>query len=217
MKSFSYVFVIAITLIAGIILIACSFAEPQPEILQGLQGEAGTDANISDDAYSGDWDGSTNVTASRNAIYDKLETFSGGYTEGARAYNSSNQSLPNNSLTTLSLNSERFDTDDMHDNITNNSRLTCNTDGTYMIVGIVCFAENTVGCRKVALWLNGTTYIGVNSITPVDGDHTVGMMTIIYQLVEGDFVQMRAKQDSGDALDSETQNYSPDLMMQRIG
>ena len=52
---------------------------------------------------------------------------------GARAHHSSNQSITNNTFTVLSLNSERWDTDSIHDNSTNNSRLTCNTAGKYII------------------------------------------------------------------------------------
>ena len=40
----------------------------------GVKGDAGESASIADDAYSAAWDGITAVAASKNAIYDKMET-----------------------------------------------------------------------------------------------------------------------------------------------
>src|SRR6266498_542252 len=55
--------------------------------------------------------------------------------------------------------SERFDTDAIHDNTTNNSRLTCKTAGVYQISGQVEYAANATGRRELLIRLNGTTPI----------------------------------------------------------
>lgn len=56
-----------------------------------------------------------------------------------RVYNNANISIPNATYTALQFNSEDFDTDNMHDNTTNNTRLTCKTAGIYLITGSVSF------------------------------------------------------------------------------
>ena len=48
---------------------------------------------------------------------------------GAHAYHNAAQSINTASETTLALNSERWDTDSIHDTAVNNSRLTCVTPG----------------------------------------------------------------------------------------
>ena len=78
---------------------------------------------------------------------------------GARAHHSSNQSITNNTFTVLSLNSERWDTDSIHDNSTNNSRLTCNTAGKYIITAGVYWGQDTSGERVLEIFFNGATVL----------------------------------------------------------
>ncbi len=73
-----------------------------------------------------------------------------------RAYHNAGQSIPNSVPTALSLNSERWDTDGIHDNVTNNSRLTCKTAGYYSIMAAVDFTSNNTGNRVLYIRLNGT-------------------------------------------------------------
>ena len=60
----------------------------------------------------------------------------GGYTEGAHVFNSVDIVCPSESWHILSFDSERYDTDSIHDTVTNNSRLTCKTPGKYLIVAL---------------------------------------------------------------------------------
>src|SRR5262245_40483526 len=70
----------------------------------------------------------------------------GGQTvPAARAYHSANQSINSGTNTTLNFDSERFDSDTIHDNVTNNSRLTCKTAGKYLICCNVRWASNATG------------------------------------------------------------------------
>ena len=136
----------------------------------------------------------------------------------ARAYNSANQSINAGALTALALNSERYDTDSIHDTVTNNSRLTCQTAGTYAIRGNAEFANAADATRRILeIFLNGTTVIARESRAALNGQTTVMNVGCDYALSAGDYVELRALQDSAGAINvNATGNYSPEFSMVRI-
>lgn len=155
-----------------------------------------------------------------NAAEDALEyvTLAEGYTEGARVYHNLDQSIPNITYTALALNTERYDTDSIHDNVANNSRLTCKTAGKYLIVAnIRIVAGGAAGARTLVIRLNGVTQIGRTSISASNLTFLRSVSTI-YDLAVDDYVEVEVYQNSGGALDvTVNANYSPEFMMQRIG
>lgn len=60
-----------------------------------------------------------------------------------RVFHSVNQSIPHNTSTTLAFNSESYDNDIMHDNVTNNNRITFTTAGVYVITASIEFTQAT--------------------------------------------------------------------------
>lgn len=135
---------------------------------------------------------------------------------GARVYNSANISIPNNSFTALTFDSERFDTDSIHSTVVNTSRLTIQTAGKYIIVGQVRFAAAAGGRRQIRIFLNGATII--SSVEPnVVADGTANpklIATTIYDLAVGEYVELEAFQDSGGAINVLTSaNFSPEFMI----
>jgi hypothetical protein len=101
---------------------------------------------------------------------------------------------------------ESFDTDLMHDNTTNNSRVTFNTAGKYQINANLVFSANTSGSRYVRIILNGATVIGEQS-TPAattSGALTRLAVSKLYQFNAGDYIEMQGWQDSGSTLTSDT-------------
>lgn len=78
------------------------------------------------------------------------------FTPSARAYNGSNITVANSSDTFLSLNSEYIDNDAMHDNSTNNGRITFKTAGKYVVGFSVQWAVNSNGVREIAILSSGT-------------------------------------------------------------
>jgi len=75
-------------------------------------------------------------------------------------FKSANQSIPGATPTTLSWDSETFDVGAMHDNVTNNSRLTvpANQSGLYeLVVGITFNSTSDLG--QIIVRKNGTTII----------------------------------------------------------
>lgn len=138
-----------------------------------------------------------------------------------RVYNSAAITIATATLTAVTFNSERYDTDAIHSTTVNTNRLTCVTAGKYLISADMEFAPNATGTyRKLAIRLNGTTIISLAAISPIASGADASHLSIstIYSLVVGDYVEMMVKQDSGGNLDvSSSPNSSPEFSMSRIG
>lgn len=134
---------------------------------------------------------------------------------GARAYNSAAISVANATLITLTLNSERWDSDTIHSTSTNTSRLTCNTAGKYLITANVAYDINATGYRVTRILLNGVTEIARDMRMPVTAsDYTACIVTTIQDLTVTDYIEVQAYQTSGGALNVQSVgNYSPELSM----
>lgn len=137
--------------------------------------------------------------------------------EGARAYHDANQEIGDDDWITLALNSERFDTDTIHDLSTNNERLTCQTAGVYLVVGLVSWAANATGNRGVRIVKNGSDVIAEDYHQALASGGFIQGVKCIQQMEVGDYVTLVVKQDSGGALDVTGSNaFSPEFMMQRL-
>jgi hypothetical protein len=141
--------------------------------------------------------------------------FDAHFQPAARVFHSGNQSVANNTETALAFDSERFDTDVIHDTVTNNSRLTCKTAGKYSITGQATWSASPV-TAAISIWLNGTTFIGRVDLLSVDYRNM--SVTTIYDLAVNDYVELRVLQISGGAINIlAAGNYSPEFMMFRVG
>jgi len=142
----------------------------------------------------------------------------GGYTEGARVYHNANQSAPYNTYTILNFNSETYDTDNIHDNIVNNSRLTCRTAGVYIITLSLDITDTAVGYREAWFVCNSRDYFaGVTSNADI-GTEVYQALSAIYRLNVDDFIEAEVYQNSGlPAIYGYWEHYSPYFAMQRIG
>lgn len=133
-----------------------------------------------------------------------------------RVFHNAAQSIANNTLTVLAMNSERYDVGSCHSTVTNNSRLTVPSggDGKYSIGASVEFASNATGYRQVNILLNGTTNIGA-TLLPTNGSTVaVGEAVAEYALAAGDYVECQVRQTSGGALNvTSSSNYSAELWM----
>ena len=135
----------------------------------------------------------------------------------ARVYNSAAISISHNLDTVLTFNSECFDTDAIHDTITNPSRLVCKTAGLYLIVGHVRFASNPTGFRYIYIRVNGTTSLGVQETPAVSGVPTILSVATLYQLAVNDYVELVVFQNSGAALNVEVSvAQSPEFALVRV-
>ena len=136
-----------------------------------------------------------------------------------RVYNSGAISVPNNTLTDLTFDSEYWDTGGMHSTSVNTGRLTCVTPGYYLLIGQVEFAVAAGGRRQLLIVLSGATTIAVvENDSAIAGvvNHNIQISTI-HLLNTGDYVSLRVFQTSGGALNVNAQaNWSPEFSAYRL-
>jgi hypothetical protein len=118
----------------------------------------------------------------------------------ARVYNSTNQSINSASETVLAFNSESFDTDNMHDNSTANSRLTIQTAGKYIVAAGVAFASDATGLRRLYIKVNGSVNDAAVNTNAVNGDSTYLNALMVRQFNVADYIEASVYQSSSGAL-----------------
>lgn len=137
--------------------------------------------------------------------------------EGARAYRSTDFSVPNDSWTAIDLSAERWDTDNMWEGVSRPDRLYVNTAGKYLFVLLVSWYGDVNGNRMIGLYLNDTTWIGLSNDKALAAGGNSMIVSSIWDCSVDDFVSARAWQDSGDALNILTSaQISPEFMAQRL-
>jgi hypothetical protein len=104
------------------------------------------------------------------------------------------QSIADATATPLAFNTERFDTNAIHDPVTNNSRLTCKTAGKYIITGQVAWSSNTGSTHQALIKLNNTTFLAYIESTPLYSRMEV---STLYELAVNDYVELIVLQSSG--------------------
>lgn len=135
----------------------------------------------------------------------------------ARAYNSANISIADNTTTALTFNSERWDNGTIHSTSVNTGRMTIATAGLYLITGHVRWAAGTGGNHGVSIRLNGTTVIAAQQFLLGTADSDLSIATV-YSLAAADYVELLVYQNSGGAKNVlAAGNLSPEFAVQRIG
>lgn len=142
-----------------------------------------------------------------------------GTLPAARAFNSASVNLVSGAPTDLTLNSERFDTADLHSTSSNTERLTAPVAGTYVVGGHIAWSQSATGAREVRIERNSTAPIATElAITAGTGVLTVQSVMTVTRLSAGDFVNLNVTQYSGGDLGLVTfPESSPELAMAWIG
>lgn len=133
----------------------------------------------------------------------------------ARVYNSAALTIATGGVgTSLTFDSERFDTRSLHSTSANTGRLTAPVAGLYVITAQIEWAANGVGERDLILNLNGTTNIA-RSLHPTTAVGTTAQsISTLYKLAANDYVQVVVRQTSGGNLNvTASGNYSPEFSM----
>lgn len=131
-------------------------------------------------------------------------TAQSGVPKKARVYKDSHQSINNNTPTAVTFNQEVLDNDTMHDNSTNNERLTIKTAGLYLFKAQVSFANNATGVRRVYIYKNGVaTNIHWCGEGANGSDRTTVQVSGIADAAVNDYFTVIADQGSGGALNIE--------------
>lgn len=123
---------------------------------------------------------------------------------GALVRSTANQSLTSGIHTAIAFDAEEYDTDTIHDNATNNTRLTVPTGVTRVRVTCnVSFASNGAGIRRLHVRKNGAEFNGgAYSQDDVSGTtiHWLNASTGVLSVAGGDYFECYAQQTSGGAL-----------------
>lgn len=170
------------------------------------------------------WTASSGITAAEfnTHIRDNLNWLKGAFTQlnvtsdsakakitpalvGARVHKTSNTTLTTSVQTTLTFDSEIFDSDAFHDTVTNTSRLTipASMGGYYLCGGAAFFASNATGRRVLWIYVNGglTNYLVGNETSSTSaGGNYVDVVTLA-TFAAADYIELVAFQSSGGNLD----------------
>lgn len=120
---------------------------------------------------------------------------------GAQLRATTQQGCTNNAFTGLIFNTEDYDNQNGHNNVTNNTRYTFQVAGRYNLSGKVAFVSNTNG-RRITLWrLNGVTTVPGSQISRAVGagadEKGFDAANISVLVGVGDYVELMVYQDSG--------------------
>lgn len=171
------------------------------------------DANVTTDTATINFEGS-GVSVVDEGAGKATVTVSGGTggsasvisqeARGALVRSGSNQSAATSTLTPVAFDLEEFDTDAIHDNATNNTRLTVPSGVTKVrLKGNMAMAGSAGGNeRTIRITKNGSTFNGSPQETnpPSTANGNIGVTTTVLDVVAGDFFELEAFQDSGGAL-----------------
>ena len=132
---------------------------------------------------------------------------------GALVYRVTNQSIPDATWTAINYDSEEYDTDSIHDNSVNNSRLTVPSGVNYVrLKARIGFAPNSNGYREAYFYKNGSSTFKGNALAI--SDNLTGLVTTVLELsspvlsvTAGDYFEVLVYQDSGANLDTFGGNY----------
>jgi hypothetical protein len=132
----------------------------------------------------------------------------GGAVVGCRITNSADVSIANTTVTTLTFNTETYDTDGFHSTVTNTERITIPSGkaGYYLINYNINWAANATGFRNCGIRLNGNTATidAVAYIKAFSDDENSLAATTVYYLNDADYLTLAIYQNSGGSLNAES-------------
>jgi hypothetical protein len=190
-------------------------------------GSVGTDEVAADSLAAGDL-ASSSIGADEVAdgsltgaevLNGSLGTAELGAIPGARATNTTNQTIAEATPTVISLGTEGFDTANLHDTTTNNSRLTAPVAGAYQINARVRWESGAAGVRTLRIEKNlgspGAKTIAEEMSTASAPDRMTQNVSTISRLIAGEYVELRVIQSStGTSVDTlAAPGIAPELSM----
>jgi len=121
---------------------------------------------------------------------------------GAMAGTNIAQSIPNATQTAAKYELEDYDTDALHDNVTNNTRMTVPTGWTKVrLFGGTHWASNGTGSRILEFWKNGATFRGGSRVRArAIGGSAHALASPAVPVVAGDYFELMVWQNRGSAL-----------------
>jgi len=114
-----------------------------------------------------------------------------------RAVRSTNQAISHDTSTAIQFNAtDDFDTDAMHDTVTNNTRITFNTAGVYLLVADVQYTAASDNEQSITIRADGST--SIDSIGHGDVLKNLNL-TAIYEFSAAQYVELLTYQNNSGA------------------
>lgn len=139
----------------------------------------------------------------------------------ARVFSSVNIAVPNAVVTSLPLDSERWDVGNLHSMTVNTSRLTAPVTGLYLVGANLQWAGNVTGERYLDFFafVGGVgVIIAAERRLPGSVGNSEQVLVTPYRFAAGEWVESRVWQTSGGPLNVLTNAiYSPEFWMVRLG
>ncbi|MGV9427049.1 hypothetical protein ACWDO7_22535 [Streptomyces sp. NPDC003656] len=121
-----------------------------------------------------------------------------------RGYQTSVQSLSDNTWTPLNFDSETFDSDNGHSTSSNTSRYVVQVAGTYAVLGAAAFAANATGNRAARINVNGNSIPGsfVKTLAATASHSSAVACGAEVSCVVGDYIEVYGLHTAGAALNT---------------
>jgi hypothetical protein len=133
-----------------------------------------------------------------------------------RVRRTSTQSINTVTDTAIGFDAERYDTDTMHDTVTNNTRITMTTAGLYAVGGHLEYDSSTAGTmRAIHVRVNGTSVIGSQYIPPIANGRL--SVSTTWKFAATDYIEIVTFHDAGSARTISTATYSAEAYATWIG
>ena len=137
---------------------------------------------------------------------------------GCSLYNSSSLNVANNTETTINYDSEYIDTHGFHDSV-NPSRITIPAGyaGKYLISAANRWIQSANGARNMNMYVNNVSVVDMMNLPGNSTTLSYCFRSLIYTLAVGDFIQIRASQTNGSALDMYLRTIEMPFSVQWLG
>lgn len=171
-------------------------------------GVAWLEIAVGTQTFGCDFAATGNVTARRrlqsvafareSSHSETCETCTGAADISVRVLNSSNVPVPNSSDIALTFDTERWDTNSIHDGV-NPTRLTASTSGKYFIFGTAAFATNGTGSRTLKIVKAGGSpaELARQTVPGAATNPTYLSVATHFDMEAGSYVELVANQDRG--------------------
>lgn len=118
------------------------------------------------------------------------------------------QTITNDTETAIAFSAEGYDTATMHDNATNNTRITIPTNGVYLLNANGYFSGDADGYRKISILWNGVTEFAAAHTRPAGTELTPMSVTYVEFLSASQYVEMFVRHTGGANLDFNSAIFS---------
>ena len=114
-------------------------------------------------------------------------------------YRNTDQGIGSSAWNNVDWDSEEWDTSNMHDPITNPSRITVPKNGRHIVIANISWALNALGVRGIAIFINNVLR-ATKHANPVNDVESSLSIQRAFDLTAGDYIEIRAYQNTGSDL-----------------